>query len=670
MKIGDNWNGWRVAEVLGEGQFGQVYRIERKEYGHTYSSALKVVRIPRNQSEVRRMQNEGMNESHMTAYFESMVDNIVSEFTLMSQLRGNSNIVSYEDHSVVKLEDSFGWDVFIRMELLTPLFDYIAGHSLTVNDVVQLGIDICKALELCHRKNIIHRDIKPENIFYSDQGSFKLGDFGIARELEKTMAGLTRTGTPTYMAPEVYRGLPYNSSVDTYSLGILLYRFLNNNRTPFLPEYPDEVLYTDHQIANIRRLNGESFPAPCNATSKLSKIILKACAYDAKDRFASAAEMRKALEAYKCPKDENKILLPPEMLEIVRKPITDQSVQDPAPETIAITREIDPTDEKAENVGENSDITSKGKVHEPISKQAGRQKKRLLIAAAVILAIAVVFAGFRYFNHTVPDVVTLHSDAAKISLEDAGLKYHESDRVFSDSVPRDVIISQSIKNGEKVKRGTVVDVVVSKGVPIELPDVTGRKKSAAEKILKEKNLLLEVKEEKYSDSIKKGRIISQDPNPGTECEEEQVIQVILSKGPKKVTVPDVIGMSQEEGEKELEKAKLKYEINYIYSNSAASGIIVDQSEPAGEKIAKNSTVVLSVSLGSKPYNRSGSGSGSGSRQASGNSENTDNTGNENETTPEPTPVPAPEPTPSPAPEPAAPAPATESVPDESAGTPE
>ena len=152
MKIGDNWNGWRVAELLGEGQFGQVYRIERKEYGHTYSSALKVVRIPRNQSEVRRMQNEGMNESHMTAYFESMVDNIVSEFTLMSQLRGNSNIVSYEDHSVVKLEDSFGWDVFIRMELLTPLFDYIAGHSLTVNDVVQLGIDICKALELCHRK--------------------------------------------------------------------------------------------------------------------------------------------------------------------------------------------------------------------------------------------------------------------------------------------------------------------------------------------------------------------------------------------------------------------------------------------------------------------------------------------------------------------------------------
>lgn len=99
----------------------------------------------------------------------------------MSKLRGNSNIVSYEDHNVIEKQDGeFGWDIFIRMELLTPIVQYFTDNAPTQQDIIKLGIDICKALEVCGKYNIIHRDIKPSNIFVSDVGEFKLGDFGVA----------------------------------------------------------------------------------------------------------------------------------------------------------------------------------------------------------------------------------------------------------------------------------------------------------------------------------------------------------------------------------------------------------------------------------------------------------------------------------------------------------
>ena len=190
MDIKKTFGDWQIEKSIGEGAFGKVYKITREDFGHVYDAALKVIEIPQSQSEVESIRNEGMSEESVTQYFHSMVEEIVEEFALMSRLKGNSNIVSYEDHAVVSKEDGFGWEIYIRMELLTPLFTYIREHTLTVRDVIQLGIDICHALEVCQKYNIIHRDIKPENIFVSDIGTFKLGDFGIARQLEKTSSGI------------------------------------------------------------------------------------------------------------------------------------------------------------------------------------------------------------------------------------------------------------------------------------------------------------------------------------------------------------------------------------------------------------------------------------------------------------------------------------------------
>ena len=288
---------WSIVREIGEGSFGKVFEIERRDFGYTYKAALKAITIPQSQSEVKSVLADGMDEQSATSYFRGFVEEMVAEFVLMSKLKGHSNIVSYEDHRVVEHTEGIGWDILIRMELLTPLLDHVSKNPLSRSDVIKLGIDICKALEVCRKNNIIHRDIKPENIFYSDIGDFKLGDFGIAKTVEKTTGGLSKKGTYTYMAPEVYKGEAYGASVDIYSLGIVLYRFMNNNRTPFLPPYPTPIKYADRESAMARRIKGEALPAPANADEALSRIILKACAYKPEERYRSAADMRRDLEA-------------------------------------------------------------------------------------------------------------------------------------------------------------------------------------------------------------------------------------------------------------------------------------------------------------------------------------------------------------------------------------
>lgn len=337
---------WTIEKSIGEGAFGKVYKIVRKEFGHTYEAALKVMEIPHSQAEVDSLLNEGFSEQEMDEYFRSMVEDIVDEFTLMSKLKGNSNIVSYEDHAVVRKEDGYGWRIYIRMELLTGLFSHAKSVDLTNKDVIQLGIDICKALEVCQKYNIIHRDIKPENIFISDVGTYKLGDFGIARELEKTSSGLSKKGTRSYMAPEVYKGLEYNSTVDIYSLGIVLYRFLNDNRLPFLPPMPERIRYSDKEAADVMRMSGQSMPVPVHASSELARIILKACEYVPSERYGSAKEMREELE---------KVLqLEEEQIILFSKDMSSKTVR------TGSTLEVRsfPSNGKAEDVWENTRVAS------------------------------------------------------------------------------------------------------------------------------------------------------------------------------------------------------------------------------------------------------------------------------------------------------------------------
>ena len=295
MNINQVWPEWNEECVLGEGSFGKVYRAKRVEYGRTFYSAIKVLSVPKTSQEIRTARTQGMNDGEIYNYFKGLVENLLTEITLMDNLKGAKNIVGIEDYKIIEREGEIGWDIFIRMELLTPFDSFASNPNFSQIDVLKLGVDICSALESCERNYIVHRDIKPDNIFVSRFGEYKLGDFGIARKLEATQANLSKKGTLNYMAPEIYKGESYGPNVDIYSLGLVLYTLLNNNRVAYLPAYPQPITYSDNENALYQRLSGAPMPPPANASSALANVILRACAYNPAERYQTATEFKNAL---------------------------------------------------------------------------------------------------------------------------------------------------------------------------------------------------------------------------------------------------------------------------------------------------------------------------------------------------------------------------------------
>ena len=399
---------WTIKNKLGEGNFGSVYEIEREDFGTKYRAALKTITIPKSQAELESILDDGMDATSAESYLEQFVEKIVGEFVLMSKLKGNSHIVSYEDHQVIKHKNGIGWDILIRMELLTPMMSYMKTTSITRRDVIKLGIDMCRALELCQKYNIIHRDIKPENIFISDSGDFKLGDFGIAKEVEKTQSGLTKTGTQTYMAPEVYKGQPYGSSVDMYSLGVVLYRLLNHNRAPFMPQYPNPISYSDRERALIMRMGGHKFPSPSGVEEgcRLAEIAMRACSFNPDDRYSSPTQMREDLEAILYTEGEG-ILMFPSGDAIDIKSVNYVSNSKAPNHTQRLENDVtEVMDDDSTEVME--DVRNKFKTSGETSKN---KKKPLRFIVQIVAAIALVIIGSVFFinNNKLPETMAVSS---------------------------------------------------------------------------------------------------------------------------------------------------------------------------------------------------------------------------------------------------------------------
>ena len=290
------WPEWELIEKIGEGSFGKVYKAKRTERGRSFYSAIKIISIPASKGELDSVRSEMNNEQSTREYFRNLVEDCIQEIYTMEHFCGNSHVVSFEDFKVVEYLDEIGWDISIRMEYLTSFMDYCTGKELTEKEVIKLGCDLAMALIYCRKLNIIHRDVKPENIFVSRFGDFKLGDVGIAREQAHTMSNMSKKGTYSYMAPEIYKGEKYDSSIDIYSLGIVLYKLMNQNRLPFLSLDKQLITYRDKETALARRMAGEKMPAPVNASAAFSHIILKACAYEPGKRYRKPEDMLRDLE--------------------------------------------------------------------------------------------------------------------------------------------------------------------------------------------------------------------------------------------------------------------------------------------------------------------------------------------------------------------------------------
>lgn len=275
------WPEWVLKRVIGKGSYGCVYEAVRTEHNVESRAAIKIISLSKS----------------IGPDYQLKVNEFVNEIKLMESLKGTQNIVSVEDYKVVEDPQGTGCTIFIRMELLTPLTMYIEKTPLSRRSVIKLGIDILKALELCVKRGIIHRDVKPGNIFVNDFGDFKLGDFGAAKDTRDMPGTMVSMGTYNYMAPEVAAGEFYDASVDIYSLGIVMYRFLNDNRLPFVETDRGMTDPEERRRAVERRLGGEPIPPPSKASGGLATVILRACSPNPKNRFTNPQEMRKALMA-------------------------------------------------------------------------------------------------------------------------------------------------------------------------------------------------------------------------------------------------------------------------------------------------------------------------------------------------------------------------------------
>ena len=262
------WSGWQTVGVIGEGTNGKVYEM----VNGSRHMALKHVFAPCGDEEQR-----------------SALEREIKILNELSDSAAEDHITCLYDADRVEEED--GVHCFLWFDRLITLDEYIDRYTINLSEVIWLGLDACSALESLRARGIVHRDIKGENIYSTTarNGGFLLGDFGCASYESEDVPNV---GTPNYMAPEVLLGEKATHASDIYSLGLVLYKLLNGGRLPFLPQNAE---HEDYAKALERRKSGKNLPVPVNAPDELAAVVLKACAFDKKERYQTAGEMEKEL---------------------------------------------------------------------------------------------------------------------------------------------------------------------------------------------------------------------------------------------------------------------------------------------------------------------------------------------------------------------------------------
>ena len=206
--IGKKVLGYTVSEKLGSGAFGTVYKVIKTNPSGQYVRALKHITIPSEKEYYSVLNSMGGDISKADNYFSKMLDNIVSEIRILNDLseQGVKHIVRYYENDIINTDMPKQYHIFILMEYLTPLEDYVQRNEFFVRDVVKLGLDVLQGLQSCHDNGVIHRDIKDDNIFVSDKGEYKIGDFGVSKILKNSSKAESMKGTLNFLAPEVYSG--------------------------------------------------------------------------------------------------------------------------------------------------------------------------------------------------------------------------------------------------------------------------------------------------------------------------------------------------------------------------------------------------------------------------------------------------------------------------------
>lgn len=281
------WPGWKIEGLLGNGLGGSVFKAVRSLHGIVMESAVKIVVTPESQHGSSPFKVEGAEDWDIETY-KIKADDGISEISYLLKLKNCRQVVNIEDFALVKRDDAIRWNVFIRMELLRSLTDYLMERQrLTEDEIIKLGLDFSELIIQFEKHKIIHRDIKLENIYITEDGCFKLGDFGIAIRMEDADTAPFK-GNQHYMAPEMFWKKRFGKTADIYSVGILMYMLANGNRLPFLDSDYWAADNQEKEDAKYRRMQGEKIPDTRYASKELNRIILKACSYEPAARYQNA----------------------------------------------------------------------------------------------------------------------------------------------------------------------------------------------------------------------------------------------------------------------------------------------------------------------------------------------------------------------------------------------
>jgi len=470
---------------------------------------------------------------------------------------------------------------YIVMELVDgpSLAEVIAADGKLPEPVaIDYAAQICNGLAYAHRAGLLHRDIKPANILVTKDDVVKLSDFGIARAVSQHTMTLTKPGlvmgSVYYISPEQAQGHELHESSDLYSVGIVLYQMLTGE-LPYSGESPVTVALK-HIGDPVPTLDLDGL----HVSPALASIVNKLLQKRPENRFHSASEVATALREAR-----------------ERPSVAHYAIVDDAPtqtfRTVPPPRRSPLPDRTYTSIGEDE---------ERRSAAGGRA-----IATLVILAILATTLGYVIFGRpfTLPDVganvvvgdyTNMTDTQAQAAIVNAGLiaRFVKSP---SDSIAANHIIRQNPAAGAKVDKNSLVELVVSNGLPlVGLPDVRGYNVSDAQRTLEDDGF--KVKRKTKFDNSTKDNVIDQQPKAGAQAHKGAVVTLVVSQGPQPIEAPNFVGMSSDAAVELAKSSGIDVDASQraAYAN-VPSGFVATQDVPAGQKIDHATTIHLLVSSG-------------------------------------------------------------------------
>jgi eukaryotic-like serine/threonine-protein kinase len=553
--IGTLFDGrYKVVRKLGAGGMANVYLAEDQELGRRVAIKILNDRHANDEQFVERFRREAKNAAALSH------PNIVSIYD-----RGEAEGTYY-----IAME-------FLEGRSLKELIVQRGPAPVTVS--VEYARQILSALRFAHRHGIVHRDIKPHNVLVDAEGRLKVTDFGIARAgaSQMTEAG-SIIGTAQYLSPEQAKGAPVDQTSDLYSVGVVLYELLTGV-VPFSGDTPVEIA-----MKHLSTVPEPPSSKRADIPRDLDLVVMRALAKDPSERYQSAEEMDADLRRIN--------------RGVAISPVTEEAA------TAIISRP--PPAGVTEITSRRPSVPYAPPAAYYDYDEPPRRAMWPWFVALLFVAAALVGGYFLYSqiqdqlsgSKTVPvgNYVGIREADAVPMIRAKGLKPNIVRQANANpQFPETYVFSQTPKPGERTPKNNYVTIYVSTGPPkTDVPNVVGKQLDEALAALQDAHLkgtAVQTESDKPQ-----GQVIGQSPTAGASVAQESRVRLKVSKGPKPIAVPNVIGSSFDSAQSILLAAGFSVSRTDVKSDQPKDTVI-GMSPGPGSSQAPNTTIDLTVSKG-------------------------------------------------------------------------